>query len=773
VKGIVPREVVRVLTPALVLDEASLDARANSWLLGIAVGDGGAAGLAAYDLSTGELCGGALDDAAGALAVAVRFDPREVLLAEGAASSLEEPIRTAVPRCAVRTMEAPATSASGLLDEVLGAAESRRARSDLGAFGTSAAALVLAYARAAQPNAPIVVSRIGPLPGGDTLLLDPNAQTHLELLRSASGDREGSLLWLLDETKTSMGARLLRRWVLFPLASVGPMRRRHDAVDALVRDPVRLSDVRRALAKVGDIERLVGRAVAGVATPRDLGGLRDALLALPDVVTSATPATRGDDGLSTYVSLEDTCADVASWLASRLVDSPPMVASGGGIFREAVDPRLDELRNLSTNAKDVLLELEERERKRTGIATMKVRYNKVFGYYIELSKTQVPKAPADWRRKQTVAGGERFTTAELEALQGKILNADERAKALEQDLFAEMRARVASEARRVVAAGSAIAQLDVIATFAELALKNDYVRPEVDDGLVVELVDARHPVVEKLAAAGRFVPNDTRLDVDAERLLIVTGPNMAGQSTIMRQVALAVVMAQAGSFVAAKRAHIGIVDKVFTRVGASDDLSRGQSTFMVEMSETASILRGATRRSLVVMDEIGRGTSTYDGLAIAWAVAEHLHDVVGARTLFATHYHELCDLAATHAHVANYNVAAKERDGQVVLLHRLVPGGTNRSYGVAVARLAGVPEVVLARARAILEDLERGAALPGGTSSSLRAKTAAGRPQLDLFVPAATVQKSAVEETLRNLAVERLTPLDALVALAKLKGMLP
>jgi DNA mismatch repair protein MutS len=471
----------------------------------------------------------------------------------------------------------------------------------------------------------------------------------------------------------------------------------------------------------------------------------------------------------------DACSELLALLEAKLVDEPPTVHTQGGVFREGTDPALDELTRLSSSSKDVILELEQREREKTGIANLRVRFTRVFGYYIEVTKANLRAVPSHYRRKQTVAGGERYTTDELDELQGKVLNADERARSLEQELFVELRREVALGAHRLRALSARLADIDVHAALADVAHRYGYVRPDVDDSVSIDIVDGRHPIVERLAAAGEFVPNDVALDADGARMMIITGPNMAGKSTAMRQVALAVIMAQAGGFVPAKRARLGIVDRIYTRVGASDNLASGQSTFMVEMREAAAILRGATRRSLVILDEIGRGTSTYDGLAIAWAVAEHLHDMVGCRAMFATHYHELCELAATREGARNFNVAAREYEGDIVFLHKLVPGSANRSYGVAVARLAGVPEIVLARARAILGDLESGAPLPSGVPSRMRSVDGAGRAQLDLFVPAsegAQAKRSEVEETLAALEVDTMRPVDALVALARLKDLL-
>jgi DNA mismatch repair protein MutS len=535
--------------------------------------------------------------------------------------------------------------------------------------------------------------------------------------------------------------------------------------------------VREQLARTGDLERLAVRAVLGEASPRDLGVLRDSLREVPAAVeavsTLADPEARRALGLGEHPL--DLLDDLAALLGRALVERPPALAREGGIVREGFDAQLDETAALQRQGADLIMALESDLRAQTGIATLKIRFTRVFGWYIEVTRANLGRAPAAWRRKQTVAGGERYTCDELDTLADKLLHAEERHAEREAELFADLVRAVARAADRLHALASLLARWDVFAALAEVAHAQDYVRPLVDDGEALEIEDGRHPVVERLAAAGRFVPNDVRLETSGERLWLVTGPNMAGKSTLLRQVALIVLLAQMGSFVPARRARIGLVDRILSRVGASDDLARGESTFMVEMRETASILRQATRRSLVILDEIGRGTSTYDGLAIAWAVAEHLHDAVRCRTLFATHYHELTQLVAVAKHAANWSVSARERGDDVVFLYKLVQGAASRSYGVAVARLAGIPEPVLARGRAILAALESGGALPGGRHATMRARTKSGGVQLDLFGGAAPEEPARTEpavETLRALELERLTPLEALQVLAKLKGML-
>jgi DNA mismatch repair protein MutS len=472
----------------------------------------------------------------------------------------------------------------------------------------------------------------------------------------------------------------------------------------------------------------------------------------------------------------DPCADALDLLSRAVADEPPARVADGGVIRDGFDVSLDESRELMRGGQRLIVDLEVRLREVSSIPSLKLRYTRVFGWYIEVTRSHLDKAPPSWRRKQTVATGERFTCDELDALADKLAHAEERASAREAELFAGVVRTLAQKQDRLRAVASRLAEWDVACALAEVAHRDDWTRPEIDDSLALDLDDARHPVVEKLAAAGRFVPNDVVLGAEAgqPRLWLITGPNMAGKSTLMRQTALCVILAQMGAFVPAKRARIGVVDRVLTRVGASDNLSRGESTFMVEMKETANVLCRATRRSLVILDEIGRGTSTYDGLAIAWSVAEHLHDTVACRAMFATHYHELTELSETRAgSCENWSVSAREHEGELVFLHKLQRGAASRSYGVACARLAGLPEAVLARARAILGDLERGAPLPSGAVSSLRSKSRAARAQLDLFGGAEPAPAPhPVVETVRNVDVDRLTPLDALQLVAALKKMI-
>ncbi|HET6332924.1 MAG TPA: DNA mismatch repair protein MutS [Polyangiales bacterium] len=792
VKGVVPREVVRVVTPALALDPDSVDARRQNYLAAVVFAESTCA-LAVFELGAAEVRAAEFGSDAELFAELVRTEPREIL-AHRPSEAFLRTLGLLLPRAVLRTLEdaavaaaeheprvtavleACAADAPGLkagkavkLKSPLAAAAT--ASPPLGAAAALAVRLTLKYTLDAQPGIPLDVQRIVPYDATHQLALDEAAVRNLELTTTLAGERKGSLLHLLDVTQTSMGARSLRRRVLAPLTQIEAIRRRHDAVQAFVDDSELRRRVRAELSRIADLERLATRASLGIATPRDLGAIRtslkqaEALLGLFSETGSAL-----DESLARLVqgASDDLSRELYAELNAALLDELPLTVTTGGMFRDSHDPRIAELRDLSTGGKDVILRLEQRERERTSISTLKIRYTRVFGYYIEITRSKADRVPADYRRKQTVAGGERFTTEELDDVAAKILNADERLRGLEAELFTELRARVGSQATRLRRLAERIAEIDVHAALADIASRYDYVRPVVDDSLTLNLAEARHPIVERVVASGAFVPNDVVLDADGARLMVITGPNMAGKSTTMRQTALAVIMAQAGSFVPAHSAHIGICDRIYTRVGASDNLAGGQSTFMVEMRETANILRGATRRSLVILDEVGRGTSTYDGLSIAWAVAEYLHDVIQCRGMFATHYHELCDLAEVRSGVVNFNVAAREHGEQVIFLHRLVPGGANRSYGVAVARLSGVPEVVLARSRAILRELE-GA---GGTGPHARVKVDSGTKQLDMFGLQPTAVSSACEATLRELDVDRMTPVDALVALARLKSLL-
>ncbi len=768
-RGIVPREVVRVLTPGLVTSEAQLDAREPSYVAALDRGDGGALGLAFFDLSTGELRAAEVAGLREAVAELARSAPREVLLPDGVDRGPLAHVGAALRD------DPPLDDPGPPLTTALGADEAARARASMPITAVRAAARALRFAAACNPRQALPTRAMTTWDATATLALDETAQRHLELLVSVDGTRKHTLLELLDRTKTPLGARTLRRRLVAPFASVAEIRRRHDEVDLFVTHATARDEVRAALDGVGDLERLTVRAALGEATPRDLGHLRDALAAAPAAAAALTeiPGAQGEAVFGLDAEPFDPVAHLAEHLAAALVDRPPPTPRDGPVLREGYDPTLDEARALSTDGARAVAALEARLREETGIGNLKVAFTRVFGWYIELTGKHASKAPREWRRKQTVANAERFTTDELDDLSDRILHADETATQREQELLRALVADVAADAPRLSRLAARLASWDVAAALADVAHRRGYTRPLVDDSRVIELEGSRHPVVESLMPEGSFVPNDVTLDGDGARLLLITGPNRAGKSTVMRQVALAVIMAQAGGFVAARRARIGVVDRVLSRVGASDDLARGESTFMVEMRETANILRHATPKSLVVLDEIGRGTSTYDGLSIAWAVTEHLHDVSRCRALFATHYHELTTLPDALSHAANASVSARELDGDVVFLHQLVRGAASRSYGLAVAKLAGLPESLLSRAACLLAELE-GDGAKSATSVGPKPKRRADTPQLGLFAPAQPTEAASPHpavEALRKIDPLRLTPMDALVLVARLREL--
>jgi len=778
VKGLVPREVVRIATPGIAYDDAGIEARQNHYLAAVEREPSGPYGIAALDLSTGELVACEAADAASALSELVRLDPREVLFAPGA-EALARPLQQVRPRVVARTTADAMTidEADAVLDAQLGAG--RALASCASTPARRAASRCVATARACEAGRPLPVARLSFYELGDTLVIDEATQSHLELVRAVDGGERGSLLHEIDATRTAPGARLMRRRLLAPRTGVAEVRRLHDGVELFVAHSRIRSELRQRLDEIGDVERLAVKLALDRALPRDLVALRRSLATLPAVVDALAscpePDAREALGVEGGASWIDTCPDLYELLGRAVADDPPPRASDGGAVRDGFDAQLDEARELMRGGQRLIVDLEARLREASAIPSLKLRYTRVFGWYIEVTRAHLGKAPKEWRRKQTIATGERFSCDELDALADKLAHAEERAAAREAELFAGLVRDLAVHAERLRAVAARLAAWDVAAALAEVAHREDWTRPEIDDSYELVLEDARHPVVERLASGGRFVPNDVSLGATEgrPRLWLVTGPNMAGKSTLMRQTAIAVILAQMGSFVPARRARVGVVDRVLTRVGASDNLSRGESTFMVEMKETANVLRLARRRSLVVLDEIGRGTSTYDGLAIAWAVAEHLHDTIACRAMFATHYHELTELASTRAPTCeNWSVSAREHDGDVVFLHKLQRGAASRSYGVACARLAGVPEPVLARARALLGELERGEALPSGAYASLRSR--AVRPQLDLFDasgPTPQPDPHPALETLRAVDVDRVTPLEALQLLASLKKM--
>jgi len=768
VKGLVPREVVRVITPGLVTATDQLAANVNNFLCAVEV-TRGAVGVALYDMSTGELQAGSLPDVARLLGELSRAAPREVLIGGG---SDVEPARASalaaarsLPRLAAREDDALDTHA-----EPAALGELAVETAELAPEVRRAVARALRFAQVCLPRGRLPVRRVTRFEPSSTLLIERVAQLHLELTESVSGNKQATLLGAIDATCCPAGARLLRRRLLAPLTDVALIRRRHDQVELFVVHARLREALRAALGDLGDLERLSVRAALGEANPRDLGGLRDGLAAAARAAQVLREVR--DAELCEVLGLTgeiDTLPELSQQLAAALVDRPSPLAKQGEIFRPEFDQELADLDALRRNGTERMVELETRLRESTGISTLRIRFTRVFGWYIEVSRGKSGSVPPEFRRKQTVATGERYSLPEVDELADKISHAEERHRERELALLSELVERAGQAAPRIAQLSERLAAWDVAAALADVAHRYDYVRPKVDESELLSLRDARHPVVERLSARGKFVPNDVELDLSSERLWLVTGPNMAGKSTLLRQVALCTILAQMGSFVPARAARIGVVDRVLSRVGASDNLAAGESTFMVEMRETAEILRTATRRSLVILDEIGRGTSTFDGLSIAWAVAEYLDEVVGCRALFATHYHELVSLAEQSKHVGSYSVSAREQNDDVVFLHRLVPGAANRSYGVAVAKLAGLPEPVLARARGLLAALER----KDDVSAERRPK--AGKPpQLALFGERSAESRSQIEliETLRAVDLDRLTGLEALGLLQRLKSKL-
>ena len=707
-KGLVRREVVRVVTPGTLTDDALMDPRAEN-LLAAVVERKGKLGLAWAELSTGKFEVAEVSRL-GLIDEIARLDPAEIVVAE---TALDAPWLKAIRARSPRAITSR-PSWDFVAEQALGALHAQLGVTTLAGFGVeddspeaTAAGALVAYLKETQKTSLRHFDRIAARRPGSMMALDEMTRRGLELTKTLrEGRREGSLLHSIDRTCTPMGARLLADWLTSPLTDLGAISARHDAVDELVRDPGLRADIRSALAAAYDLKRLAARVGTGRASPRDLVALGRTLQLLPKLKARLT--ARRSRRLGELESGIELCPEVRDAIAQALVDDPPIALKEGGLIRDGYHDGLDELREAARGGKGWITRYQAELARRTGIAGLKVGFNKVFGYYIEITHAQAAnKIPEDFLRKQTVKNAERYITPELKEYEDKVLRAEGRACELEYELFTTLRDRVGAEAPRLVQAGSVLAELDVLAGLAEQATMRNWCRPQVVAAPVVELEAGRHPVLDDRLAQGEFVPNDCQLGPDSATILLITGPNMAGKSTYIRQVALTAILAQMGSFVPARRATLGVVDRLFARVGATDELGRGMSTFMVEMTETANILHNATAQSLVILDEIGRGTSTFDGVSLAWAIAEHLHDAVGCRTLFATHYHELVDLEQTKPRLKNANAAVREAGGEIVFLHKIAPGGADQSYGIHVARLAGVPATILDRARAILAFLER------------------------------------------------------------------
>lgn len=764
-KGIVRREVVETITPGAAFSDELLDGARNNYLCAVCVVPG-VVGIAAADLSTGELrlvLAAPLDGDA----VLARLAPSEVLVARGAPAVASHLVSFRDENALMTEREPwefdPALAASELTQQFGVASLEGFGIGVADAPAVGAAGALVRYLRELQPaGLPHLRRPIVERPG-TAMPLDEMTRRNLELVESMrGGGTAGTLLDVLDRTTTPMGARLLRQWVLAPLTQCEAVDARLDAVAALARDALARGALRTALDGVRDVERLAGKVAAARATPRELGVLGGSLARLPAVEAGAH-RVREATLVAQLLDAWDGCADLAAAIADTLVDDPPVAIGDEDVIRPGVDAELDKLRALRDGSKDAIARIQAAERELTGIGSLKVGYNRVFGYFIAVTNANRHLVPAHYQRRQTLAGEERYVTPELKEYEEQVLTASERLEERERMLFEALRGQVGAAVERLQRTATILAQLDVLATLAEVAEREGYVRPEITEAFALDIVGGRHPVVERMMPREKFIPNDLALDQRA-RMIILTGPNMAGKSTILRQVGLIVLMAQMGGFVPAARARIGIVDRLFTRVGASDNLVHGQSTFMVEMAETSAILHTATARSLVLLDEIGRGTSTYDGVSIAWAVSEHLHDRIGCKTVFATHYHELTQLADELVAVRNYNVAVREVGDEVLFLHTLIPGGADRSYGIEVGRLAGLPAGVLARAREVLQRLEGGHLVATGRSTAVSTAGGSGGEQLALFA----ALPHPVVERLRGLDPDGLTPRQALEELAAL-----
>ncbi|MCY3774067.1 MAG: DNA mismatch repair protein MutS [Gemmatimonadetes bacterium] len=778
-RGVVKRDVVEVVTPGTSMLAQTLDPGENNYMVALTFGQD-VYGLAFLDLSTGEFRAAELDED-DLLSELNRLDPTEAIVSYDRAEQAGALLEPRFPDIAISRLEEWAFSYDYALETLLDHFEVLTLKGfgcDEMTAGVSAAGGMLVYLRETQKNRLAHLKSMARYDVSDSMLMDTATQRNLELITSLrDGGREGTLLSVMDRTYTPMGARFMRQAVTRPLVSVSAILARQGAVGELYEDHETRDEFAGRLKSLGDMERLAARVGSERANARDLIALKQALHAIP-VIKEMLSSLKAEllaglrDGLRELKPL-------AEKLDRALVDEPPLSLTEGGLIRAGYNKDLDDLRVISSGGKRWIAELQQKERERTGIQSLKVDYNRVFGYYIEVTKPNLDRLEGEYIRKQTMRNAERFITPELKEYEEKILGAEEKIGELEYALFLELREEVAGSLGEIQGNARAIAQLDFLTALAELAVQNDYVAPEIDDGSVLEIDDGRHPVVEQLLRGEPFVPNDTQFDSRTKQIALITGPNMAGKSTYLRQVGLIVLMAQVGSFVPARSARIGIVDRIFTRVGASDNLARGESTFLVEMNETANILNNATPDSLVLLDEIGRGTSTFDGLSIAWAVTEYLHNTPGrtAKTLFATHYHELIELASSLDRIANYNVAIREQNDQIVFLRKVMPGGSDRSYGIQVARMAGLPRSVIERARVILANLEDEELAPGGlggvdgesgtagTPHHGRPKPEGGDYQLSLFVPA----DHPVVEDIKELDLDLMTPVEAMNALYRLQ----
>ncbi len=769
--GIVKREVVQIVSPGTALSENLLDGSKNNFLLSLC-SDSQRSGISTVDLSTGDF--GVAEVPNEVLWEEVeRRSPAEVVASESWVDRFKDEFEDLFPKILLTKIDDWAflydSAYEALLDHFKVASLKGFDCEDL-KIGICSAGAVLGYLKENQKSDVSHVNRISRYRSADYMILDPSTQSNLELLSSLrEGAREASLLYVLDSTKTPMGARTLTNWILLPLTSVKSIEQRLDAVEELFYDSECRMEIADVLKEISDLERIIAKVCCARANGRDLIGLKNSLKKLPqlkDVLegkTSEMLCRTRESGLPDL-------SDVADLIDRAIEEEPPLSIAEGDIIKDGYNEELDGLRGVTSEGRDWVAVLQSKEKSRTAITSLKVGYNKVFGYYIEVTKSNLNRVPDDYILKQTLVNASRFITPELKEWEAKILGAEDRIKELELNLFVDIRCQVAERVREIQTAAKAVAYIDVLASLAEVASAYDYVRPQVDDKDTIEISGGRHPVVERLIKEGEFVPNDVYLSGSSDQVLIITGPNMAGKSTVLRQVALIVLMAQMGSFVPAKSAKIGVVDRIFTRVGASDNLARGESTFLVEMNEAANILNNSTSKSLVLLDEVGRGTSTFDGLSIAWATVEHLHNSPKAnpRTLFATHYHELVELEERLKRVKNYNVAVSESGDHVVFLYQMVPGGCDHSYGIHVARLAGMPQEVVDRAREVLSDLEGNGSTSHEISDTPGPKRRA-HPSDNLQMTLFGSSENPVIDEIRNTDISSTTPLQALIKIEEWK----
>ena len=755
---LMPRQIVRVITPGTVGEEMVLTAAEKSYLVAVTGAEGTGFTLAALDVSTGEFLATQVREASTLCEEIARIAPREIVIAakDGELGALLKDLN-----CSLTTLDHESFSA-----ERATAAFSQRFATDLDESIAHAAGIALLYVEETfgRDLAHIAAPRLYRI--AEYMLVDETTRRHLELVASTDGARKGSLLSILDETLTAIGARTLANWIIYPLLALDAINARHDALEELF-DADLGGTLAESLKRIGDLERLAGRIGAMRASPRDCLRLGDALGAA-DSLKKAMGALKSPLIREQAARISAMPALVAQ-IAATLSDEPPVNPRDGNVIRTGLSAEVDELRSLASGARGVIAKLEATERERTAIPSLKVRYNNIFGYYIEVTKPNLERVPADYERKQTLVSAERFTTPALKELERKILTAESALKELELQIFTRLLRDLQSHAATILETARAVGEFDAVMSLAKVARHRGYVRPKINTGLRIRLRDGRHPVLEAGMRAGEFVPNDLDAEPDTRQILLITGPNMAGKSTYLRQVALIAIMAQIGSFVPAAEATIGLIDRVLTRIGARDELRRGESTFMVEMSETARLLKGLSERSLLLLDEVGRGTSTFDGLAIAWAVAEYLHDQTRAKVLFATHFHELTDLARERPRVKNLSMAVREWGDEVIFLRRVIEQPSSRSYGIEVARLAGLPDSIITRAREILANLEQGELDEAGMPRIARDRRAkAVAPQLGLF----SQKDERIVDELRALDIERMTPMDALNALARLAARL-